>query len=151
MMSTGLKDLKKRFKYFRGIRSELLGSLLNGLTAHTRANIYAIKRLKQIDVFLETHPPINASVHRPAMVSIEAIVSIQGASAGRVQYRPWPPGGAVRALLGREEAPLSPPHRVRGRDVFPGACADHSAVHRRGIMTIYIQQFPCIKFCCRRS
>lgn len=41
-----------------------------------------------------------------------------------------------------EEASLCPAHS----DVFPGACTDHSAVHQRGIMTIYIQRFPYIKF-----
>lgn len=67
----------------------------------------------------------------------------------------WPQGGAIVALLGWEEASLELPHLVHGCDVFPGACTDHSAVHQRGIMTIYIQQFPYIKFsgiwpCCRR-
>lgn len=63
-----------------------------------------------------------------------------------VSYRRRPVGGATVAPLRWEEASLEPAHFVRGCDVFPGACTDHSAVHQRGIMTIYIQQFPYIKF-----
>lgn len=45
-----------------------------------------------------------------------------------------------------KEVLLCRPYSSHGCDVFPGACTDHSAAHQRGIMTIYIRQFPVINF-----